>query len=613
MVNNSVILVRVLGNTKGLSRSLAKANRELGGLDRISNNITASFRTAAIGAAIFGAAAIGAGAAGAVALAAIPALVLGIGVAFAATNQKVQQAFGGLKDHVVGVMKDITAPFIPVLVKGAGLLQQAFDNLVPSLRRIFAAAAPLLDGFFKALPGLARLIGPALEGAFKAGIPVLQAFGRGVKDVVVGIDGMFKALGASSGEFAKFASAFMSGLGQLLPAVGRLLAALAPIGTTLLQVLIPALITLSDFLASTVGPAFEAVSGFLERHATAAKVVGIALLSLVVTIKAAQLAMSLFSAVTLAFTTVAKVVRLAIIVWKNAQLALNLVMMANPIGLVIAAIVALVAIFVIAYKKSDTFRRIVDASWRAIKAASVAVFNFLKTFIMAIWNGLLAYFKFQFAVYKTLFTVTWKVIKTVVTGAWNAIKAVTHAVWTAITTLIRAQVALILTVIRGIKGKVVGAIGQAWNWLKGAGRDVIRGFINGIKSMAGALIGAIKSTITDKLPGFVKKALGIGSPSKLFKQYGRWTVEGLALGLKDTGGLVSKAATGLARKVSDGFSAPELTLRARPAFAAGVGPSAASQTVQITVQVPVSANPADTGREVVKAVDAYYKQGGRRL
>lgn len=52
-----------------------------------------------------------------------------------------------------------------------------------------------------------------------------------------------------------------------------------------------------------------------------------------------------------------------------AQAALNVVMALNPIGLVIAAIAALAAGLVIAYKKSETFRNIVDGAFRAVGSA----------------------------------------------------------------------------------------------------------------------------------------------------------------------------------------------------------------------------------------------------
>ena len=52
--------------------------------------------------------------------------------------------------------------------------------------------------------------------------------------------------------------------------------------------------------------------------------------------------------------------RSAIIALRTAQIGLNLAMIANPIGLIVVAIAALVAGLVIAYRRSETFRNIVD-------------------------------------------------------------------------------------------------------------------------------------------------------------------------------------------------------------------------------------------------------------
>lgn len=62
-------------------------------------------------------------------------------------------------------------------------------------------------------------------------------------------------------------------------------------------------------------------------------------------------------------------VRAATLGWMAAQWLLNAALTANPIGLIIAAIALLVAGVVIAYKKSDTFRAIVDGLWASIKVA----------------------------------------------------------------------------------------------------------------------------------------------------------------------------------------------------------------------------------------------------
>lgn len=61
-----------------------------------------------------------------------------------------------------------------------------------------------------------------------------------------------------------------------------------------------------------------------------------------------------------------------------AQAALNLVMSANPIGIVVTAIAALVAAFITAYKTNDEFREKVDAAWDAIKSKIQAVTDWIK-------------------------------------------------------------------------------------------------------------------------------------------------------------------------------------------------------------------------------------------
>lgn len=57
----------------------------------------------------------------------------------------------------------------------------------------------------------------------------------------------------------------------------------------------------------------------------------------------------------------------AIKTWVVVQKILNIVLMANPIGLVIIAISALIGIIVVAYRRSETFRRIVGGLWEVFK------------------------------------------------------------------------------------------------------------------------------------------------------------------------------------------------------------------------------------------------------
>lgn len=62
---------------------------------------------------------------------------------------------------------------------------------------------------------------------------------------------------------------------------------------------------------------------------------------------------------------------------KAAFLAMNTTLLANPIFLVIAALVALTAAFVIAYKKSETFRAIVDGALSWVKNSAKAALDYI--------------------------------------------------------------------------------------------------------------------------------------------------------------------------------------------------------------------------------------------
>lgn len=65
----------------------------------------------------------------------------------------------------------------------------------------------------------------------------------------------------------------------------------------------------------------------------------------------------------------------------------NAAMRANPIGIVITLILGLVAILVLAYKKNETFRKIVDAVWKGIQAAiKFAVDRVIKPVIQWLYN-----------------------------------------------------------------------------------------------------------------------------------------------------------------------------------------------------------------------------------
>ena len=91
---------------------------------------------------------------------------------------------------------------------------------------------------------------------------------------------------------------------------------------------------------------------------------------------------SIIQGIITAFTTLIPIIKSVGV----AQAALNLIMSANPIGLIISAIAALVAGFVYLWNTSDEFRNFWIGLWEKIKDVASAAIEGIKSFFTGIWD-----------------------------------------------------------------------------------------------------------------------------------------------------------------------------------------------------------------------------------
>ena len=178
-------------------------------------------------------------------------------------------------------------------------------------------------------------------------------------------------------------------------------------------------------------------------------------------------------------------------------IALKVAFMANPVGFIIAAIVAVVVILVVLYNKCSWFRNMVNAVFKALGSAIKAVWNGIKAAAMAVWNAIVSFIRSRVEAQKAQMRTIANVAKTV----WNAIKAAAIAVWNAIKT---AAMALW----NGIKAGIT-AVGSffktTWEGIKGAAIAVW----DGIKSAFDAVVGGLKSAISGVVSFFTDKWNGL--------------------------------------------------------------------------------------------------------
>lgn len=113
---------------------------------------------------------------------------------------------------------------------------------------------------------------------------------------------------------------------------------------------------------------------------------------------------------------------------------------------------------------------------------------------------------------------------------WDKIKSGAVTAWNAV-----------VTFVQGIPGRILGALGDLGSLLYQAGRNVIQGLINGIKSMVGAVgdaIGGVASKIKGFLPFSPAKEgplSGAGNPFRAGQRIGEMVGEGLEAGRPSVG------------------------------------------------------------------------------
>lgn len=166
--------------------------------------------------------------------------------------------------------------------------------------------------------------------------------------------------------------------------------------------------------------------------------------------------------VTNAAAAAVKIWNAAVVVARNVQMAWNLAMAANPIGLIVIAVIALIALIVVLWKKNETFRKIVLAAWNAIKVAAVALWNGIKRAVTAFWNWIKPFVMSYITILKAYFKILWTTAKVI----WSGIKAVFKSGWDAIKQVFSTAKSIFQKVwdpLESAAKAVFNAIASAWN------------------------------------------------------------------------------------------------------------------------------------------------------
>jgi phage-related protein len=328
-----------------------------------------------------------------------------------------------------------------------------------------------------------------------------------------------------------------------------------------------ALLPLVSKLASVLG----GMAGFIKDNSTA-------FLILVGVLGAVAGAIATVSAATSVYEAIVLVV--------GAESAAAWAAALWPILLVVAAVAAVIAILVVLWNKFPPFRNAVIAVWNGIRAAAVAVANWVRTAWQAIWPAIsvaLRVFATLFRVQFTIISTTVRLVAAIIGAVFRVAFGVIRAVATPVIAILRAGFNAIRPMVVAVASALRGPLGSALSFIGSAARaagsvlsSAFSGFLSFIRTITGAvesLIGALNRIKVPKIS--LPKIPGLGRS-------------------------VPAGTTAVA--------APGGTFRASPLIDGRVGGTTSTRSGAVVINITGAIDPESTARQIRRILDAHDRR-----
>jgi hypothetical protein len=251
---------------------------------------------------------------------------------------------------------------------------------------------------------------------------------------------------------------------------------------------------------------------------------------------------------------------------KLAMIAFNTTLLANPIGLVVAAVVGLVAAFIYLWNNVEGFRNFWKKTWATIKSLASSAWKSIRkyfsdawaaikkmwsaagSFFRGIWNGIKNAFSSVKSWFSNIFRNAWNGVKSIWNGAksfFSGIYSKIKGVFGSVNTWFRGKFQSAWTSIKNVFSGWGSFFSGLWSKIKSKfgsmGSSIGSAMGNAVKNGMNGVISKVQSTINKGI-GFINSAIRLANK---LPGINVGTVPKISLPRLARGGVLEKGQIGL--------------------------------------------------------------------
>ncbi len=358
------------------------------------------------------------------------------------------------------------------LTTGGEMFDQSLDALVDSAKTFGQNVIPAITGALSGVGSLIESLAPVIVAELPSMVSdILPHLVSATKSLVTGLISQLPALGKA---VLDAIPSIFDGMTDVIgeSSVGKLKGSFEGLKNTITDTFSNIGPMLKDFCEGGISTFCDALSTAMDLASGAISVIE----ALSPVIGAVAGAIITYKGAVLLWNAAETAKNVVMGISTAAQWALNVAMTANPIGIVIVAIGALVVAFIVLWNKSEGFRNFWINLWEKVKAIVTSAWEGIKAGFEKIKNGISA-------------------VKEKVSTMWNGVKEKTSELWGGVKNVVSEKLNNIKSTYdahgRGLKGATFAAIEGV--------KEYYRTGYDAINQLTGGKLGEVVNKVSEKM------------------------------------------------------------------------------------------------------------------